>query len=85
MTHPPTRLEVRNLDPELIRRYLREELGGQGDGETVTGEGWLVRFKPGEPATIGSLRVSVLFIEVEGPREPEVARFLRLKTMRGGG
>lgn len=80
-----TRLEVRNIDRELIRRYLREGHDGDGAGDIVEGEGWVVRFTTGEPVKLGLIRVPVLFIDVEGEREEEVARFLRLKTMRGGG
>jgi len=80
-----TRLEVRNIDRELIRRYLREEKDGRGDADSMSGDGWLVRFVAGTPVEIGLVRVPVLFIEVEGEREDELARFLRLKTMRGGG
>lgn len=80
-----TRLEVRNIDRELIRRYLREEKRGEGEAESVAGQGWVVRFVTGEPVKIGHIRVPVLFIEVEGEREEELAHFLRLKTMRGGG
>ena len=80
-----TRLEVRNLPAEQIAGYLVDELGGApGDG-AVSGEGWTVRFVRGEPALVGHFRVPVLFIDVDGPREQEVATFVRRKTMRGGG
>jgi len=68
-----------------IRAPLVREFGGAVDGDTVRGEGWSVRFVPGEPAGIGRMRVPVLFLEVEGEREEEAARFLRHRTMRGGG
>jgi len=80
-----TRLEVRNMRPREIAPYLVDELGGVGDDDTVSGDGWTVRFLPGEPAAVGRFRVPVLFIEVAGEREAEVAQFLRQKTMRGGG
>jgi hypothetical protein len=80
-----TRLEIRNLDPDLIRRYLIEEMDGTLEGTDVRGEGWLVRFTSKEPVNVGLMKVRVLFLDVEGEREGEVARFLRQKTMRGGG
>lgn len=80
-----TRLEVRNLKADEIRAQLVDEFGGTADGDVVRGDGWSVRFVPGEPARFGRWSVSVLFLEVEGVREEEAARFLRHKTMRGGG
>ena len=80
-----TRLEVRNMRPSQIAHYLVDELGGTGDDELVSGEGWTVRFVRGEPAAVGRFRIPVLFIDIEGEREAEVTRFLRQKTMRGGG
>lgn len=79
------RLEVRNIDTDLIAGYLAAELGGVRDGDTVQGEGWRVRFVPGEAVRLGGIRVPVVFYEVDGEREAEVAAFLRRKTMRGGG
>lgn len=81
-----TRLEVRNIDAGLIRRYLVDEMAGVPDGDLVRGDGWLVRFIQGEPVMLGThTRVPVLFLEVEGERAAEAAYFLRQKTMRGGG
>ena len=68
-----------------IRTQLVTDFGGIAEGDTVRGEGWSVRFVPGEPAGIGRMRVPVLFLDVEGNREEEAARFLRHRTMRGGG
>jgi len=79
------RLEVRNMRPGDIAPCLVDELGGTREEDTVAGEGWIVRFVPGEPASVGRFRVPVLFIDIEGEREAEVTRFLRQKTMRGGG
>lgn len=79
------RLEVRNIDTDLIAGYLVAELGGERDGMAVRGGGWEVRFVPGEAARVGGIRVPVVFYEVEGERADEVAAFLRRKTMRGGG
>jgi Domain of unknown function (DUF1952) len=82
-----TRLEVRLLPARQIIGYLEAEYGAadQGNG-VVTGDGWNARFIGGEPIVIGkATRVPVLFIEVEGEHEHEVARFLTRMTMRGGG
>lgn len=80
-----TRLEVRNLPAGQIAAYLTAELGGTERDGTVTGDGWSVRFVRGEPAAVGRFRVPVLFVDIEGAREDEVAAFVRRKTMRGGG
>ncbi len=81
-----TRLEVRNVPAPFLARDLRDEFDGseQPDG-TVTGDGWLVRFIPGEPVRMGQTVVPVLFIEISGDREAEAATFVRRKSMRGGG
>lgn len=79
------RLEVRNVETDLIAGYLVREMGGHRQGDTVEGEGWSVRFVPGESARVGGIRVPVVFYEVEGEREAEIAAYLRRKTMRGGG
>lgn len=82
-----TRLEVRNIRAGEVAAVVRAELGVQGetDGLAFRGDGWSLAFIPGEPASVGRYRVPVLFIEIEGEREPEVAALLRRKLMRGGG
>jgi hypothetical protein len=55
------------------------------DGDAVRGDGWAVRFVHGEPVQLGRTRIAVLFIEIDGAREAEIAAFMRNKTMRGGG
>ena len=84
-SEPFVRLELRNLRRGDVAKPLRAERGGVADGDSVRGEGWVVRFVDGESAQVGRLRVPVLFVEVEGPMAAEIARFLRLQTMRGGG
>ena len=82
-----TRLEVRLLPARQLIGYLEVEYGvtGNADG-VVTGEGWSARFVAGEPVVMKTgTRVPVLFIEIEGEREHEVAAFLARMTMRGGG
>jgi Domain of unknown function (DUF1952) len=82
-----TRLEVRLLPARQLIGYLEAEYGAanQGDG-LVTGDGWSARFIDGEPIVIGrATRVPVLFIDVEGEHEHEVAGLLARVTMRGGG
>lgn len=80
-----TRLEVRNLPPDEIRAQLLREIGGTVDGSRVDGDGWSVDFVTGEPARVGRMSVPVLFLDVSGEREAEIAHYLRLRTMRGGG
>ena len=80
-----TRLEVRNLPLAQLRGYLVDELAGAVEGDTVRGDGWTVRFVPGDPVATRFATIQVLFIEIEGAREDEIAAFMRRKTMRGGG
>lgn len=80
-----TRLEIRNLRAEEIRAQLLREMGGAVEGSRVNGDGWSVDFVVGEPARVGRLVVPVLFLDVSGQREAEIAHYLRLRTMRGGG
>ncbi len=80
-----TRLEVRNLRADEIRAQLLREMGGTADGTRVDGDGWSVDFVVGEPAKVGRMEVPVLFLDVSGEREAEIAHYLRLRTMRGGG
>jgi hypothetical protein len=80
-----TRLEVRNLRADEIRAQLLREMGGTVDGTRVDGHGWSVDFVRGEPAKVGRMPVPVLFLDVSGEREAEIAHYLRLRTMRGGG
>lgn len=80
------RLEVRNLPADRLARYLVEEFAGTDNGEgVVTGDGWRVRFVPGEPVHMRAGTIPVLFIEIDGEREADAAAFMRQKTMRGGG
>ena len=80
-----TRLEIRNLRLEEIRAQLLREMGGTVEGTRVDGDGWSVDFVVGEPARVGRMAVPVLFLDVSGAREAEVAHYLRLRTRRGGG
>jgi hypothetical protein len=80
-----TRLEIRNLRADEIRAQLLREMGGKVDGTRVDGAGWSVDFVQGEPAKVGRMLVPVLFLDVSGEREAEIAHYLRLRTMRGGG
>ena len=59
-----TRLEVRNLPAGQLRGYLVDELAGVADGDTVRGDGWVVRFIQGEPVRLRLMTIAVLFIEI---------------------
>ncbi len=80
-----TRLEIRNLPADEIRAQLLREMGGTVAGTRVAGDGWSVDFVRGEPAKVGRMLVPVLFLDVRGEREVEIAHYLRQRTMRGGG
>ena len=81
------RLEVRLLPAKQLIGYLAGEFGAKDHGDgTVSADGWIARFIPGEPIEMGEhTRVPVLFIEFEGPRESIAANFMMRMTMRGGG
>lgn len=78
-------LEIRGLPAAEVRRYLLDDLGGTVDGDAVTGEGWSAQVTEGSPASVGSLRVAVLFVTLTGPGAGDIAAHLRRRTMRGGG
>lgn len=80
------RLEVRLLPRTQLAGYLVNGFDGADNGDTVTGEGWLARFIPGEPIPMKTGgAIPVLFVEFDGERESEAAAFLAKMTMRGGG
>ena len=80
-----TLLEIRKLPALEIAACLVQELAGRAEGNGVSGDGWRVVVEHGEPAGVGRLRVPVLVVRIDGEREGEVAAFVRMKTMRGGG
>jgi hypothetical protein len=70
----------------LLREYL-EELGGEtaGDGQ-ILGQGWQANLEKMPPRQVGSLRVGIVKVTIEG--EPvildELLPELEKKTMRAG-
>jgi hypothetical protein len=80
-----TTLELRNVPTDFVRAVLIDRLRGVSDGDAVSGEGWRVRLRAGAPVRLGLTTVPVLFLDVDGERESEVAAFLRRNTLRGGG
>jgi len=81
-------LELRNLPQNRIMEYL-VEAGGALTGEcSVKGDGWTAILEEMEPAQLVTIRVprDRLMIDGESPDIVErIERFMRLKTMRGGG
>lgn len=81
-------MELRNLNREYIMNYL-SEAGGSPDGELrVKAEDWQAWLEEMEPAQIITMRVrrDMLIIESENEETLEsVHKFMRQKTMRGGG
>ncbi len=80
-----TRLEVRNLDPDLIASCLVQEMMGHRSGSLLSGLGWSAHLVRGRPVGVGRFTVPVLYLDISGTRHEEIAAFLRRKTMRGGG
>ncbi len=81
-------LEVRNLQPDLLRGYVMAERGGvqRPDGSVAAHDGsWVVRFIELPPARLGRFTIPAQRIEVEGDGEEALAAYLRRMTMRGGG
>ncbi|MFN8558262.1 MAG: DUF1952 domain-containing protein [Dehalococcoidia bacterium] len=81
-----TSLEVRNLDPDILRAALVAELGGvhKADG-SVRSAGWRVRFVTLPDARVGRLTVPAVRIDVEGAAAEAITRYLRRQSVRGGG
>ncbi|MFN8497906.1 MAG: DUF1952 domain-containing protein [Anaerolineae bacterium] len=79
--------DVRAVPLWLLREYLME-LGGQGDGEDLVGDGWRASLLWLGTYRIGSLVVGEARVEIEGEatavERTAAALDLRLST-RGGG
>ncbi len=67
----------------LLTDYL-VGLGGEANGDTVTGPGWTATLNapPRPPGSLGLGRVTVT---IEGPAAAETLAALRVKARRGGG
>jgi hypothetical protein len=80
-------LELRNLSGFRIMDYL-VEAGGEPTGDlAVSGEGWLARLEPMEPAVVGAMRIprDRLVIVGDDSAVERISAFMRRQTMRGGG
>lgn len=81
-------MELRNLNREYIMNYL-SEAGGQEDGVLrVRGTDWTAWLEEMEPAQIITMRVPRDMLIIESDDEETLKRihkFMRQKTMRGGG
>ena len=70
----------------LLREYL-EELGGEAlADDRVVGDGWEARLEKMPPRQVGSLRVGIVQITIEGPLEKLEILLpgLEKRTMRAG-
>ncbi len=81
-----TTLEIRNVDPEVLRGYLVAELGGEPrpDG-SVRGQGWRATFLRLPDAPVGALTVPAVEVRFAGEGSGDAAAFLARRAMRGGG
>lgn len=70
----------------LLREYL-EELGGEAVAEDlVVGDGWQARLEKQPPRQVGSLRVGIVQITLEGSPDAmaDLLPELEKRTMRAG-
>jgi hypothetical protein len=70
----------------LLREYL-EELGGESTvDDLVIGEGWQAKLEKMPPRQVGSLRVGIVKITIEGDAAilEDLLPELEKKTMRAG-
>lgn len=81
-------MELRNVPLQRIQEYL-VEAGGELTGErSVNGDGWSAVLETMEPVKITVMRIPRDKLVIEGDDETAVEtvyRFMRRKTMRGGG
>lgn len=71
----------------LMKEYLVKLGAVEGDGDTMTGQGWHARLRKAEPNRIGSLVVGGTTVEFQGDEAALDDLFdqLHWKTLRGGG
>ena len=81
-------MELRNLNREYVMNYLAEA-GGQPDGPLrVQAADWTAWLEEMEPAQIITMRIArdMLIIDSDdGETLERIHKFMRQKTMRGGG
>jgi hypothetical protein len=79
-------VELRGLDPVMLRALLVEELGGAQRPDTaVHGDGGCVRFPRLPDVQVGAIWVRAHRVEIDGPHAERVAAFVRRRFTRGGG
>ncbi len=84
----PVKLErkIRGIPLWLLRAYL-EELGGQAQGDRITGHGWEAQIAELDDFHLGSLTVGQVRLQIEGEKQTVEALMplLDRKLLRGGG
>jgi hypothetical protein len=81
-----TETQLHSIPLWLLREYL-EELGGVARAEDhVTGEGWEARLEKQAPRQVGSLRVGIVQITLDGSQEAldQLRPRLEKITLRAG-
>jgi hypothetical protein len=81
-----TETQVHAIPLWLLREYL-EELGGEAVAEDhVVGEGWQARLEKMPPRQVGSLRVGIVQVTLEGESADldDLLPDFEKKTMRAG-
>ncbi len=79
--------EICGIPAWLMREYL-EEAGGEalGDGQ-VAGDGWTATITEIDPFCLGSIKIGMIRIEIEGESQAmdHLMLLLEPKLMRAGG
>jgi len=78
--------KIRGIPLWLLQAYL-EELGGQAQGDRITGNGWEAQIAELDDFHLGSLTVGQVRLQVEGEKQTvkELVPRLERKLLRGGG
>lgn len=79
--------EIRGIPLWLMRDYLLELGGQEGEGGQIEGSGWSVSLHPMEDFQIGSVRVGQVHLVLEAiPNTYEsIRQTLEKKLLRAGG
>lgn len=81
-------MELRNVPRFRVLEYLIEAGGTQTDDLSVQGEHWHARLHELAPVKLTVMSIRRDMLVIQGTDESvvdEVYRFMRRKTMRGGG
>jgi hypothetical protein len=81
-------MELRNLKLFRLMEYLVEAGGETVSERSVQGQGWRAEIVPQPPVQLKLMTIPCDILVIEGEDEAAVdqaVRFMRFKTMRGGG